>query len=199
MVYGASSLAVSITEHVDETERPTTLDRQLTALFRTHAAFVWRSMLRLGVPEASADDAVQEVFLVVSRRLADYEDRGSIRSWLFAIARRVASHHHRAASRRERRIEQVDLATAPEDPEQVMARKQAVAIVERFLDGLDEHRRMVFYLADVEGLSAPEISAALGVKLNTVYSRLRAARRTFERMLVETSTGEEDRGHGTTE
>jgi RNA polymerase sigma-70 factor (ECF subfamily) len=75
-----------------------------------------------------------------------------------------------------------------EDIEDVLSRREAVEAVSNFLDELDEPQRQVFYLADVEGMTAPEISAALGVKLNTVYGRLRLARKRFEQVMKARST-----------
>jgi len=175
-----------------DTHRPGehALDEGVAEVFRAHASFVWRSLRRLGVPDAVAEDAVQEVFLVVPRRLVDFDGKGSMRAWLFAISRRVASHHHRRVSREKRRLEQVIVEERESDLDDELARREAADIVTGFLDGLDEPRRMVFYLADIEGLTAPEVSAALGVKLNTVYSRLRAARKSFEALVAERDEGE---------
>src|SRR5882724_13016294 len=75
----------------------------IARVFSAHADFVWRSLRRLGVPAADVDDALQEVFLVVHRRLADYEDRGFMRAWLFSISRQVSSHYRRSTKRSEER------------------------------------------------------------------------------------------------
>jgi RNA polymerase sigma-70 factor (ECF subfamily) len=159
-------------------------------VFTQHADFVWRSLRRLGVPLADVDDALQEVFLVVYRRVGEYEDRGLIRAWLFAISRQVASHYHRAANRAENRHRRLVVdATAP-DLEEEMARREAGRLVTAFLEELEEPQRLVFYLADIEGMTAPEIAAALGANLNTVYGRLRLARKRFERALSERQRGE---------
>ena len=64
--------------------------------------------------------------------------------------------------------------------EEDAARREAVAFVEGFLAGLDEAKRAVFVACCIEGMSAPELSAALGLNLNTVYSRLRSAKTAFE-------------------
>lgn len=172
----------------DAGQEPSDLEERVAELFAEHADFVWRSLRRLGVPEADVDDALQEVFLVVHRRLAEYEDRGLMRAWLFAISRQVASHQRRGMSRTERRHRALVVDASHEDLEELMARREAVEAVNSFLDELDEPQRQVFYLADVEGLTAPEISAALGVKLNTVYGRLRLARKRFERLIKARST-----------
>src|SRR5262245_30046241 len=157
-------------------DTPLSAQERLARLFALHANFVWRSLRGLGVPDADVEDAAQEVFLVVNRRLADYEDRGLLRAWLFAISRQVASHHKRGARRAERRHRALIVDATSEDLDEVIARREAVELVGAFLEELDEPQRLVFYLADIEGLTAPEIAAALDVKLNTVYGRLRLAR-----------------------
>jgi RNA polymerase sigma-70 factor (ECF subfamily) len=144
----------------------------LEALYREHHAFVWRCVRRLGLAEEQVDDAVQDVFLVVDRRKDDFVPTGSVRSWLFAIAMRVVQAHRRREHRHRRRVEAFGASLASSEPE----KGSAVILLHQLLEGLSEERRAVFILADLEKMSAPEIAAALGVKLNTVYSRLRAAR-----------------------
>src|SRR5882724_1123301 len=98
---------------------------QIAAIFSEHADLVWRSMERLGVPVSDIDDALQEVFLVVYRRIAEYEDRGLIRAWLFSISRQVARHFHRSTTRAENRhLGLVVNVTAP-DLEETLARREA--------------------------------------------------------------------------
>jgi RNA polymerase sigma-70 factor (ECF subfamily) len=150
-------------------------------VFSQHANFVWRSLRRLGIAAADVDDALQEVFLVVFRRIAEYEDRGLIRPWLFTISRQVASHYHRGNKRTETRYQGLVIDTTATDVEEALARREAQEVVRSFLDQLDEPQRMVFYLSDIEGMTAPEIAEALGVNLNTVYARIRLARKRFER------------------
>ena len=162
---------------------PSSTER-IAQLLSLHADFVWRSLRSLGVPEADAEDAAQEVFLVVYRRMADYEDRGLLRAWLFSISRQVASHYHRGANRADRRHRALIADTAGHDVEELFARREAAGLVNAFLDELDEPQRTAFYLADVEGMTAPEIAAALGIKLNTVYGRLRLARKRFEKAVA---------------
>ncbi|MFO0632823.1 MAG: sigma factor-like helix-turn-helix DNA-binding protein [Nannocystaceae bacterium] len=88
-----------------------------------------------------------------------------------AAARGVTPPHRRAGRRRS--------WSAATTPTRRSARRQAAAIVEAFLDDLDEDKRMVFVLADIEGLAMPQIAELLGIKLNTAYSRLRLARQHF--------------------
>lgn len=165
-------------------------DRFLHTLFRRNCDFVYRSLRGLGVSEADADDLVQEVFLVVHRKLDQYDDRGHGRAWLYAVCRRVASTHRRSRRRGAAREQRADTPRDSEDPERQLANRQAVARVGRVLDLLRPERREVFVLIQVEGLSAPEVAAALGLKVNTVYSRLRLARRDFAQ-LMQTGCGNE--------
>jgi RNA polymerase sigma-70 factor (ECF subfamily) len=152
---------------------------RIRELFDQHADFVHRALLRLGVPSADAEDCVQEVFMVVARRLDTYVERGALRAWLFVIARQVASHATRAERRRHARQLELVSPPQPNDPHASLVQNEALAFVNRFLAALDPRLAEVFYLAEVEQFTVPEIAAALGVKLNTVYSRLRLARERF--------------------
>lgn len=165
----------------------------LASLYRAHAGFVWRVVQRLGVPEAAAEDVVQEVFLVARRRLPDYEGRGAATSWLYGIARGVAANYRRGQARAERRLRVVadPRPVAAPSPEDAVGRADAVAQVERFLAGLDPDQREVFVLVDIEGLSGPEVAEALGINLNVAYSRLRLARRKLRRFLADSSPSQE--------
>jgi len=150
----------------------------LAALYAAHHDFVWRVLANLGVTPSAVEDAVQDVFLVMHRRRDELEDRGVARGLLFGIARRVAQSHRRRARRPERLAALPEAPAAP-TPDEELARRQAAAIVETFLHGLDDDRRMIFVLADVEGVPIPEIAQMLGIKLNTAYSRLRLVRQQF--------------------
>jgi RNA polymerase sigma-70 factor, ECF subfamily len=163
--------------------------REFAALFLAHASFVWRVLRRLGVPEADAEDVLQEVFLVVHHKLPSYEDRGSPRAWLFTIARQVASHHRRSTRRRERLATVPATVAAPMDPHDEAVRRQGADIVREFLEQLDEPRALVFFLADVEGMAVTEIASSLDLNLNTVYGRLRAARMRFEGFVDKRTKG----------
>ncbi|HTU58553.1 MAG TPA: RNA polymerase sigma factor, partial [Polyangiales bacterium] len=158
--------------------------QEITRLFELHADFVQRSLSRFGVPDADVEDALQEVFVVVANRLESYVERGAMRAWLFVIARQVALHALRANKRRARQTLELSVVPEPEDPHASFERRQAIALVDVFLAQLDERIAQVFFLAEIEQLSVPEIAAALGVKLNTVYSRLRLSRAHFEKWLA---------------
>jgi RNA polymerase sigma-70 factor, ECF subfamily len=155
---------------------------RVAEIFRAHADFTWRALLRLGVPRDNAEDALQEVFLIVANKLDQYQEQGAMRAWLFAIARQVAKHLVRSDARRDRKKRTFSLLQRSEDPLQAFERREAVALVNGFLASLEESQAMVFYLAEVEGMTAPEIAASLDVKLNTVYGRLYLARKRFREL-----------------
>jgi RNA polymerase sigma-70 factor (ECF subfamily) len=152
------------------------------AVYEAHFAYVWRSVQRLGIPERYVDDIVQEVFVIVHRKLEGFEGRSSLKTWIYGIALRVARAHGRK-SRLAALDEDTELeglrAPASGQPDAAAERTEAARTVNRLLDGLDEDQREVFVLAELEQLTAPEIAEALEVKLNTVYSRLRLARAAF--------------------
>jgi RNA polymerase sigma-70 factor (ECF subfamily) len=154
-------------------------------IYERHFDFVWRSLRRLGVGASDLEDATQEVFLVVHRRLEDFEHRSAIKTWIFGIALRIAKvYRHKAARRRTLVSEDKALLVCTSDsPEQASAHTQAAEQVQVLLDELDDDKRAVFILAELEQLPAAEIAQALGLPTNTVYSRLRLARAAFESSL----------------
>ncbi len=155
--------------------------RVFTELFRAHFRYVYLQLRRLGVPAEAVDDAVQEVFIVVLRR-HDEAPVVHLRGWLFAIVRRIAHRHRRGAQRQDRL--QHALAgepAAPSDAHAALIQRQASRILGEFLERLVDERREVFILAELEQMTAPEIARTLGIKENTVSSRLRAARQEFDR------------------
>jgi RNA polymerase sigma-70 factor, ECF subfamily len=164
-------------------------ERRLAAVYAEHHTFVWRSLLRLGVDEGRVDDAVHDTFMVVAKRLREFEGRSSMRTWLFAIVMRVAQAVRRDAARdrarRDRLLQQVDDPTAPFDG------ADAARTLHRLLDRLDDDKRAVFVMAELEGMTAPEIAAVIGAKLPTVYSRLRLAREELERHVARARASEE--------
>ena len=159
---------------------PAALD--FPAVYRQHFAYVFRTLRRLGVRPSELNDATQETFTVVLRRLGDYDPQRPIEPWLFGIAFRVAAALRR---RRARRIIEVFSRTdevADDDslgPESSFADRQARGLVLAGLEALNLDRRAVFVMHDIDGQSVPEIARTLDVPLNTVYSRLRVARAEF--------------------
>lgn len=156
---------------------------EFDVVYDAHFPFVWRTVRRLGVDEASRDDVTQEVFVVVHRRLPSFEGRSSLKTWIFGIALRVVRDHRRTRRRKPGGVDG-DVLDAIADgaptPDQHVEKSQAVRLLHALLDSLDDEKREVFVLAELEQLSAPEIAEVTGANVNTVYARLRAARKDFE-------------------
>lgn len=152
-------------------------------VYAAHFAFVWRVLRTFGVPDAALEDAAQDVFVVVHRRLPEFEGRSAITTWLFAIARRVAGTHRRKAGTAGHHVQLESLGDEPAsatDTFAALSRAQAAATVMAILDTMDEGKRIVFALVELEQLSVPEVARMLDINLNTAYSRLRLARTAFE-------------------
>ncbi len=160
-------------------ERPASIAERKRTLVTEHFAFVWRSLVRLGLSHADAEDALQQVFLVASRRIEDI-DPGAERSFLFGTALRIASRARRAHARRREDIgevaEPVDHAPGPEE---LLDRARARALLDEVLDDMPIEVRAVFVLHELEQLTLPEIAELARVPLGTATSRLRRARLQF--------------------
>ena len=126
-------------------ERPS-----LSAIYTEHHAFVWRAVMRLGVPSDRVDDAVHDVFMVVARRLAEFEARASMRTWLFAIAMRVAQSVRRDAAREIRRRARFVQHAGPSSHAPHDA-ADAAHTLQELLEHLDDDKRAVFVMAELEG------------------------------------------------
>jgi RNA polymerase sigma-70 factor (ECF subfamily) len=145
-------------------------------IFRNHARYLWRALVSLGVRPADVDDACQEVMLVVHRRLPEFDGR-AVRSWLYAICLRVASEYRRSARvRRELSVPELPEVEALGSPMQEAVTREVWLDLLAALETLDEDKRAVFVLYEIEELSLREIAEATGCPLQTAYSRLQAAR-----------------------
>jgi RNA polymerase sigma-70 factor, ECF subfamily len=149
-------------------------------VFNENASMAWRALRALGVAEADVDDVCQEVFITVHRRLPTFDGRSAVRTWVYGICVRVAADYRkRVRSRRELGEDAPELSVEPRQEDAVSIR-QARAELHRILDGLDDDKRAVFVLYEIEELAMSEVAAALGCPLQTAYSRLHAARREVE-------------------
>lgn len=149
-------------------------------LFETQAPFVWRALARLGVPASDVADASQEVFLVIHRRLPDFEGRSSIKTWVYGICLRVAqSFRNKSFRSREQALDGADTAGGAHDAEQEgnLDWRRARAHLMAVLDQLGDESRQVFVLYELEELSMPEIAEVLECPVTTAYSRLDSARK----------------------
>lgn len=154
-------------------------------MVREHGAGVWRALRRLGVREADADDQCQEVFLVAHRQLPSFRGDSSERTWLYGIALRVASDYRRRAHvRREMLVEEVPDAEVPPPQEAALTEQEAVRQLDAALDTLDEDKRTVLVLYEIEQLAMADIAALVGCPVQTAYARLYAARKRLDAALA---------------
>jgi RNA polymerase sigma-70 factor (ECF subfamily) len=157
---------------------------RLAKLVEFHFDFVWRSLRRLGVPEAQADDATQQVWLVVAKRLPDIApDRE--RAFLFGTALRVASDARRAVARLREvpGIEESQAVDPRPRADEVVDQKRARALLDDILEELPMSLRAVFVLYELEEMSVSDIASLLSIPRGTVASRLRRARKEFEKVV----------------
>ncbi|WP_240488374.1 RNA polymerase sigma factor [Labilithrix luteola] len=156
---------------------PLTGSPDAEAIFREYAPYVHRVLRHLGVASEDIDDVMQDVFIVVHRKVADFEPRGSLRAWVHGIAIRVTSRHRRRRSRvRETAKGDALDAIDPRTPAETLDAQDARRILAGILDQLDDDKRAVFVLYELEELSMQEVAEAAEIPLQTAYSRLRAAR-----------------------
>jgi RNA polymerase sigma-70 factor (ECF subfamily) len=161
------------------------------AVYEAHLDFVWRTVRRMGVRPADTDDVVQEVFFVVHRRLAEFEGRAQLKTWVFKILVHVVRHYWRTHQRKPGDHAADDLAELQtlaadheESPTARLERVEALRVLDGLLARLDEDKREVFVLAEIEQMTAAEIAEIVEANVNTVSSRLRAARQEFEKALL---------------
>lgn len=164
----------------DAPDEPSAAEPEFVSLYQAHFAFVWRTIRGMGASASAVEDLAQEVFVAARRRWSSYDRTRSPRAWLFGIARNEVLAHRRAASRYEQRLARIEPAVPPETPDEVLRRAQGARMIESFLAELDEPMRLSFLLAELEELPGREAAAALGIPLQTHYSRLRAARGRLE-------------------
>jgi RNA polymerase sigma-70 factor, ECF subfamily len=166
-------------------------------MFEADFDFIWRSLRRLGLDEAAADDAAQETFVVAAKKLEKI-DLGRERSFLLSTAIRLAANVRRSRAYRDRR----EAAPPPDEsskeivsiaplPDEQAAQRQELARLDDALAKLPDDLREVIVLTELEALPQPEIATLLGLPLGTVASRLRRARRDLANAMSEfNSSGE---------
>lgn len=159
----------------------------LEAIFREHAPYVWRALRRLGVDEADAEDVCQDVFVVVHRRLDSFHGGSTLRTWLYGICIRAAADYRKRPHRRREAPagDRLPEVRVPADQEEALERRRSRDRLDAALDGLDEAKRAVFVLYEIEGLVMAEVAAAVGCPLQTAYSRLHAAREIVTSLLLQ--------------
>ncbi len=151
---------------------------------------VWHALRRFGVWDRDLEDAVHEVFVVVHRKWSDYDPERPLRPWLVGISFRVASdyrgkaQHRREIAKDDIEVEETPMAIANQRADAQIESKQDKDLVHLALEQLEEDRRNVLVLHELEGMSIPaiaELYETMGtqVPINTLYSRLRLGREQF--------------------
>lgn len=155
-------------------------------VYRAHAPFVWTSLQRLGVRPSDLDDVLQEVFVVVHKRSESFDGSSKMTTWLFGICMRVASgYRRRSFRRREEFVEEPhEHAVATDSPESDLASRESRRRLEELLDELDLDKRAVFVMFEIDEVPCEEIAQIFGVPVGTIYSRLHAARKDFQKALA---------------
>ena len=177
---------------------PTIVDTpDLRSVYDNSAEFVWFTLQRLGVRYSDLEDVCHDVFLIAHRKFSEFSGKVEIKAWLFGICLRVAANYRRKARFRYEiaagSLIQDDgpmmIAPAASRPDQELVRRQAQSQAQAILDTMDDTKRLVFVMFELEGLSGEQIALELGIPLGTVYSRLHRARATFEKAAAQDQRG----------
>jgi RNA polymerase sigma-70 factor, ECF subfamily len=143
--------------------------------------FVWRNAAHRGVPAAALDDVVQEVFIVVHRKLPEFEGRSSLRTWVAGIVRKVVADYLRKRGNQPAGDEPLEREPASSaDAAHASEQSAALELLDALLAKMSEEQREVFVLHEIEHMSGAEIAELTSANENTVWTRLRAARRIFQ-------------------
>ena len=181
-------VGLRVPAETEEAKAEPALGASLDAVYRAHFSVVWRGLRRLGVPEASLEDAAQDVFLVVHRRGAEFEGRSSLRTWIYGIVVRVAKDYRRAEQRHALRVagfaELLEAAPArASTPADEAERREANRLLHAALASMKDELREVFVLVELEQLPVRDAAVVLGIRVRACQRRLRAARAAFESQL----------------
>ena len=198
MPFTAGNTAQDPTDPTDPTDESMgTIHAGFGAIYESMVDYVWNVVCRTGVPQSDAEDVVQEVFVTVYRRLGEFEGRAQLKTWVFSIAVHLVQHYFRTHARKPgdrasaKGTEIQALVDQRENgPANQVERRERYDALDRVLGQLDEGKRLVFVLAELEQLTLVEIGEVIGANPNTVATRLRAARQAFEKALARFQTRE---------
>jgi RNA polymerase sigma-70 factor, ECF subfamily len=189
------SLPTSMTLTRGEAHPDPHVRASIRSLFDAHAPFVFRVLRHLGVEDSALDDATQDVFLVLHRRIDELRGADGARTWLWGVARRVASQYRRRSPRRrERPLEEAAATAVVPDAMDAVASDQARVLLYAILDTLPPEQRDVFILAEIEEVPMREVTTAVGIPLQTGYSRLRLARAKVDEAIARLHGGRQESG-----
>lgn len=154
-------------------------ERAWLTVYRAHSGDIGLYLGGMLYDQAEVDDLVQRVFLEFLSSLERFRGDAGLRTWLHAIARRVASRAIRSRTRRRRHLQDyartVEAHGVTAEP-QVVARGQLTRI-KALLGELDPARREVWVLRELNQLDVAEVAAIVGIPPATVRTRHHRARR----------------------
>lgn len=182
LAWPVEQMVVHASAALAEPAPPPVLPLSAERLYRENYEFVWRNARRLGASDEWVDDAVHEVFLVATRRLAEFEGRSSASTWLFAITFRIVLRLRRDRARQVRHTERY-VREAPPTLIDGERESESAQLLRYLLGCMSEEHRVVLILAELEGFSSAAIAETLGAPAGTIDSRLRAARQQLSRLL----------------
>ncbi len=167
------------------------------AIYREHLGYVLQSLRRLGVPAARLEDLAHDVFVTVHRRLADFDASRPVRPWLFGICHGVSANERALARNRAEHVV-MDPADSSDDPHRRVERTEAQRLIRQALLEVDEDKRAVFILHELDQVPVSEAATVLGLLTDTAWSRLKAARRQFKEAMLRRLGPEEGGAHART-
>ncbi len=156
-------------------------------LYEEYYPFVARTVRRLGVANEAVEDVCQEVFVVIHRRLSEFEGRAKLETWIYRIVANTVLNLARTQRRKSPHVRAVgavdpeQLAASGPGPEADAGRVQAAQLARTILMSMSEGKRMAFVLVELEGMSYSEAATSLEESFDTVRARVRAARVEFAR------------------
>jgi RNA polymerase sigma-70 factor (ECF subfamily) len=152
---------------------------RLERAMRAHTRLVWRLLRRSGLSDRDADEAAQDVFWVLCRRMQDVP-LAAEKSFLISTALRVASDRRRAEPSRTEVELDPEMSATGVDMEEMVTLRRARRLLDEALGCLTWEQRTVFVLIEMEQMTEPEVAGTLAIPLGTVASRLRSARQNFD-------------------
>jgi len=178
----SSAHALAVLEPVGPEAAPAPVP-PFQAVYARYFDFVWASARRLGVDSSAIDDVVQEILIAIHGNLHTLQRPEALKSWVYSVTRRTVSNHHRAVRARGGKTTTVvddQLESHQPTPYEVTQKNSELLLLANLLAELDEPKRELFVLVEIEEMTVPEVADALDIPVNTAYSRLRAARLAFE-------------------
>jgi len=160
------------------------LELSFEALYEQWFDDVSRWVRALGAREADRDDLVQDIFMVVHRRLADFDGQ-NVAGWLYRIAGRKVRDHRRLLwvkhlfGAKNAPLVEATLTTRHSALDELETKRKR-ELLERLLDRLNADQRAAFVLFEIEGNSGEEIARLQGVPINTVWARIHKARKKLQ-------------------